>query len=128
MHVDNKGFIDGLWRGERKCIDPSAGDADWWIKILKELCLSTSNEILVDVEHVKAHFTKKDKKEVSHFEKFVTESKEKVDELAKAGAMSDGGVHGGNESKDSPAGARRGVCSSAGRSKLSLFGGRVKRL
>ena len=28
VHVDNKGIIDGLWRGERKCIDPKAGDAD----------------------------------------------------------------------------------------------------
>ena len=30
VHVDNKGFVDGLWRGERKCIDPEAGDADLW--------------------------------------------------------------------------------------------------
>ena len=28
VHVDNEGIIDGLWRGERKCIDPKAGDAD----------------------------------------------------------------------------------------------------
>ena len=28
VHVDNKGIINGLWRGERKCIDPKAGDAD----------------------------------------------------------------------------------------------------
>ena len=33
VHVDNKGIKDGLWRGERKCIDPKAGDADLWIKI-----------------------------------------------------------------------------------------------
>ena len=30
VHVDNKGFEDGLWRGERKCIDPEAGVADLW--------------------------------------------------------------------------------------------------
>ena len=30
MHVDNQGIFDGLWRGERKCIDPKAGDADLW--------------------------------------------------------------------------------------------------
>ena len=32
VHVDNKGIVDGLWRGERKCIDPKAGDADLWVK------------------------------------------------------------------------------------------------
>ena len=35
VHVDNKGTIDGLWRGERKCFDPKAGDADLWIKELR---------------------------------------------------------------------------------------------
>ena len=30
VHVDNKGIIDGLWRGGRKCIDPKAGDAELW--------------------------------------------------------------------------------------------------
>ena len=34
VHVDNKGTIDGLWRGERKCTDPKAGDADLWTKNL----------------------------------------------------------------------------------------------
>ena len=38
---------------------------------------------MVEVEHVKAHRTKKDKKEMSHLEKFVTEGSEKEDELAK---------------------------------------------
>ena len=46
---------------------------------------------MVEVEHVKAHRTKKDKKQMSHFEKSVTESNEKADELAKAGAMLDEG-------------------------------------
>ena len=32
VHVNNKGIIDGFWRGERKCIDPKAGRADFWIK------------------------------------------------------------------------------------------------
>ena len=35
---------------------------------------------------------KKDKKDTSHFEKFVTEGYEKADELAKAGAMLDEGL------------------------------------
>ena len=37
----------------------------------------------MEVEHVKAHRTKKEKKDMSHFEKFVTEGNEKADELAK---------------------------------------------
>ena len=45
--------------------------------------------ILVEVEHVKAHRTKKEKKNMSQFERFVTEGNEKADELAKAGAMLD---------------------------------------
>ena len=31
------------------------------------------------MEHVKAHRTKKEKKEMSHFEKFITEGNEKAD-------------------------------------------------
>ena len=45
--VDNKGIIDGLWRRDRKCSSPKAGDADLWIKIWEE------RHILVEVEHVK---------------------------------------------------------------------------
>ena len=50
-----------------------------------------SKVILVEVEHVKAHRTEKDKKKMSHFVKFVTEGNEKADELAKEGAMLDEG-------------------------------------
>ena len=39
VHVDNKGFVYGSWRGRRKCIDPKAGDADLWINIWEELHL-----------------------------------------------------------------------------------------
>ena len=46
---------------------------------------------LVEVEHVKAHRTKKEKKNMSQFERFVTEGNKKADELAKAGAMLDEG-------------------------------------
>ena len=45
----------------------------------------------MEVEDVKAHRTKKDKTEMSQFEKFVTEGNEKADELAKAGAKLDEG-------------------------------------
>ena len=42
----------------------------------------------VEVEHVKAHRTKKD---ISHFVWFITEGNEKADELAKEGALLDKG-------------------------------------
>ena len=46
----------------------------------------------MEVEHVKAHRTEKDKKEMTQFERsFVTDGSEKADELAKAGAMLDEG-------------------------------------
>ena len=86
-----KGIIDGLWKGERKCINPKAGDADLWIEIWEDLHFLAKSGILVDVEHVKAHRTKKEKKEISQYEKFVTAGNEKADDLAKAGAMLDEG-------------------------------------
>ena len=43
------------------------------------------------MEHVMAHRAKKEKKDMSHFEKFVTEGNEKADELAKEGALLDEG-------------------------------------
>ena len=46
---------------------------------------------MVEVEHVKAHRTKKDTKHMSHFEKFVAQSNEKADELAKEGPILGGG-------------------------------------
>ena len=32
VHVDDNGIIDGLRKGEGKCIKPRAGDADLWIQ------------------------------------------------------------------------------------------------
>ena len=64
-------------------------DADLWIKIWEELHLLTSTEILVEVEHVKAHRTEKSKKEMSHFVKFVAGGNEKADELGEGGTMLD---------------------------------------
>ena len=52
---------------------------------------SSLKEMLVEVEHVKAHRTKKDKKEMPQFGKFVTDGNEKAGALAKAGAMLDEG-------------------------------------
>ena len=50
--------------GDRECIKPRAGDADSWIKIWEELHYLAEGCILVEVEHVKAHRTKKEKKEM----------------------------------------------------------------
>ena len=91
VHVDNKGIIDGLWRGEMNCIDPTAGNADLRIQIWEGLHSLTSRAILVEVEHVKANRTEKGKKHMSRFERFVTEGNEKADELAKEGARKDEG-------------------------------------
>ena len=87
VHVDNKGIIGGLWRGERNCISPKAGDAGLSINICEELHHLVSRHIAVELEHFKARRTKKDKKHMSQIEKFVTEGNEKADELAKAGSM-----------------------------------------
>ena len=43
------------------------------------------------MEHVKAHRTKKEKKEMSKFEKFVADGNEKADELEEEGALLDEG-------------------------------------
>ena len=91
VHVDNKVIIDGLWRGNKKCVNPKAGDAELWIEIWEELHKFAAGDMLVEVEHVKVHRTMKEKKETSHFEKFATEGNEKADELAKGGAMLDDG-------------------------------------
>ena len=50
-----------------------------------------AKEIVVEVEHIRAHRIKKEKQVMSHFEMFVTEGNEKADELAKAGAILDEG-------------------------------------
>ena len=65
--------------------------ADLWIKIGEELHYLRSKEVLIEGEHVKALLTKKERQHMSPLEKFITESNEKADELAKEGAMLDGG-------------------------------------
>ena len=47
--------------------------------------------MLVEVAHVKAYRTKKEKEKMTKIERFVTEGNEKAGELAKAGAMLDEG-------------------------------------
>ena len=86
-----KELLTGFGEEKESAIKPRAEDADVWIKIWEELHYLAERGILVEVEHVKAHPTKKEKKEMSHFEKFVTEGNEKADEMAKAGATLDRG-------------------------------------
>ena len=88
--MDNKGIIDGLRKGEKECIKPGVGDADLWIKMW-EVHELVKRGILVEVAHVEAHRTKKEKEKMTNIERFVTEENEKADELAKAGAMLDEG-------------------------------------
>ena len=88
-----------------------------------------SKEILVEVEHVKAHRTKKDKKNMTQFEKLSTDGNEKADELAKAGAMLDEGSMAETRAKTvQQERERRSVCGLAVCRQLSLSGGEMERL
>ena len=91
VHVDNKGIVDGRWRSDMRCIGPRANDADLWIMIWEELHRFHQEGILVEVEHVKAHRTKKGMQQMSLFERFIAQGNEKADKFAKAGAMIYGG-------------------------------------
>ena len=92
VHVDSTDIIDGLWRGEMRCIGPRAKDADSWILIWEELHRVHQEGTLVEVEHVKAHHSKKEMQQISFFEKFLTGGHDRADELSKEGAMLDGAV------------------------------------
>ena len=81
--------------------------------------------MVLEVEHVKAYRIKKDKKDMSHFEKFVTDGNEKADELAKAGAMLDEGFMAEARAKTVQQ-ERKEVY--AARIQLSLLGGGLERL
>ena len=81
----------GCGKGEKECIKPGAGDADLWIKFWEEPHELVKRGISVELEHMKAHRTKKEKEKLTQFETFVTEAIEKPDELAKAGATLDEG-------------------------------------
>ena len=118
VHDDNKGTIDGLRKGESKCFKPTAEDADLWIEIGEEL---HERGILVEVEHVKAHRTKKEKKHMSQFERFVTEGDEKADEMESKSNIGRR-ICGRSKSINCAAGKRGGVCSIALCGQLPLRG------
>ena len=77
--------FEGLRQGEKECIKPRAGDADLWINVWEELHeLVRRGTFLVEVTHVKAHRTKKEKEKMTQLERFVTEGNEKAGGTAKA--------------------------------------------
>ena len=84
--------------------------------------------ILVEVEHVKAHRTKKEEEKVTQLGMFVTEGNEKAAELARSRSNVGRRIHGRSESRNYAAGMREGVCSLAVCGQLSLLGGRTERL
>ena len=45
IHVDNKGIIDGLPKGEKECLKERAGDADLWINKFGKDYMSWSKEV-----------------------------------------------------------------------------------
>ena len=74
-----------------KCIGSKAKDADLWISIWEEVRRIRPEGMLLEVEHVRTHRTKKERQEMTLFEKFVTDGNERAGELAKDGAIWDGG-------------------------------------
>ena len=77
--------------------------------------------ILVELAHVKAHHTKKEKEKMAKIERFATEGHEKVDELAKAGAMLDEGFMASSKKGLDPS-----RCMSTTEELLSGFGWRER--
>ena len=112
---------------EKVSIKPRAGDADLWINIWEELRGLVKRGILVEVEHVKAHRTKKEKEKMTKIERFVTEDNEKADEPAKAGAMLDEGFMAEARAEDMKQ-ERGGKRILAGCGLLPLLGGGMERL
>ena len=111
---------------DRECIRPKAGNADLWIKVWEELHRLAARDILVELEHVKAHRTKKDKRcrTLRGLSLKATRRRMSWKSSSNVGRR----IYGGSETKDNAARKRRGVCSSAVCSQLSLFGVGMERL
>ena len=80
-HVHNERLIDGLGRRDMKCLGPKAKDADLWIFTWEEVHRIHQEGILLEVENVKAHRSKKEKQEMSLFQRMIEDGKESADEL-----------------------------------------------
>ena len=74
---------------ESKCIKPSAGDADSWIKFWEGPHGLAERNIFGGSGTCKGA-PYEEKKDMSQFEKFVTEGNEKADELAKGAQLDEG--------------------------------------
>ena len=69
-----------------KCIGPRARNADLWILIWEEQHRVHQEGILVEVEHVNEHRSRRQfSKCLSSFAKFITEGYEKADEEQRRG-------------------------------------------
>ena len=86
VHVDHKGIIDGLWRGDMRCIGSRAKDAGLWIFIGEASHKVHQEGMLVEVEHVKPHRFKREMQQMSLFEKFITEDNEKSRRTSERGS------------------------------------------
>ena len=95
-------------------------EADLWIKIWEELHRLAARDTVVEVEHVKAHRTKKMMRKRFRTLSGLSLKNEKADELESRSSVGRR-IYGGSESKDNAARKRRGVCRSAVRSQLSPF-------
>ena len=87
VHVDNKGIIDGYGEEQESASNQKLEVLTGGSRFGKN-CTVWPQEILW---RVKAHRTKRDRKEMSQFEKFVANGSEKADEVAKAGPTLDKG-------------------------------------
>ena len=65
-----------------ECLAPKAKNADLWVLIWEDVRRTPRRNTSGGVEHVKAYRSKKEKQEMTLFERFVAEGKETADELA----------------------------------------------
>ena len=71
VHVDKKGIIDRLWRGEMRCVGPRAKDADLWILIWEKFHRVHQEGVRVEVEHVKHVAPMRKCRKMPLFQKFM---------------------------------------------------------
>ena len=102
VHVDNKGIIAWLWRGEMKGLGSRAKDADLWILICEELHRVHQEGILLVVEHVKAHRSTKEKQQMSLFERAARRVMRR--QTSRGGSDAGWKRHGGDQRQHSSAG------------------------
>ena len=81
----------GCGEEKRECIKPKAGDADLWIKVWEELHRLAARDVVVEVEHVKAHAHEEKKRKMCRALKRSSLKATKTDELEKEGPMLDEG-------------------------------------